>query len=199
MLIKIQKTIGGIINYEKRKGVIIKVKWSAIAQKDVDNCLRILNKYPLLTSRKICQLNYYFKTREFNTWEYHLLNRDSKYNDQDKIVSKYRQQFIFPSYFPAWLSGFTEAEGCFRSTHRYSFYICQNNDDYILQAIKTYFNSNHKISINKDTRPNRCQLHYRISMSGKLVNTRIKNHFELYPLLGNKNISFLKWKDFFSS
>ena len=88
------------------------------------------------------------------------------------------------------MSGFIEAEGCFRfrNNKATSFYICQNNDFYILNAIKTYFNSNHKIGIHTDLRSS--NIHYRISISGKPCLNLLKNHLNNFPLIGNKQISF---------
>jgi hypothetical protein len=51
----------------------------AIAKKDINNCLNILNKYPLLTSRKICQLEHFKKCMAASLYTYHLDNRDYKY------------------------------------------------------------------------------------------------------------------------
>jgi hypothetical protein len=96
------------------------------------------------------------------------------------------------------LSGFIEAEGCFRFRNNKAtseppvpfltdpcqdrfkkFYISQNSDLYILNAIKIYFLSNHKIGIHKDPRYD--AIHYRISISGKPCIARIKEHLNIYP------------------
>ena len=44
-------------------------------------------------------------------------------------------------YFNSWLSGFIEAEGCFsiRKIGTYSFSIGQNDDIYLINAIKNFF------------------------------------------------------------
>ena len=109
------------------------------------------------------------------------------------LINSKNHSFIIPHYFNGWLSGFVEAEGCFRCRNdkATSFYISQNNDYYILNAIKTFFNSNHKIGIHKDLR--NLNQHYRISISGKPCLTLIKHHFNHYPLLGHKKISFDIW------
>lgn len=190
LLYLIKNTIGGSINFEKKKGIIINVGWNAKAKKDVQNCLRILSEYPFITSRKICQLDYYFKTIQNNSWDFHLKNRDLKYDKQHTLIEE-NKDFVIPSYFSAWLSGFIEAEGSFRCTHSKSFYISQNWDFYILNAIKSYFNSKHKIGIHLDPRSE--VVHYRISMSGKPCFKNIENHFLNYPLLGYKNISYQNW------
>lgn len=190
----ISEYIGGNIYYEKKNKSIIKVKWVALSSKDVKNCIRILSKYPLLTSKKICQLQHLLKCVEEKSWDYHLITRDKKYDSQMDLVNSKNQSFIIPPYFKGWLSGFIEAEGCFRfrNNKATSFYISQNYDLYILNAIKHYFLSNHKIGIHKDLRYE--AIHYRISISGKPCISRIKEHFNKYPLLGNKKLSFNVWK-----
>jgi hypothetical protein len=192
MLNLIKDNIGGIIKLERRKGVIVKIKWSAISNKDVLNCLRILDKFPLLTTRKICLFNHYLQTRTNNTWQYHFKTRNHKYDDTNslkEIISNKALDYTHLSYFPAWVSGFTEAEGCFRIAPR-SYYISQNSDYYILNSIKTLFSSNLKIEIHKD--PKYPSSHYRISMSGNTL-IKVQSHFQKYPLLGYKKVSFDKW------
>ena len=190
----ISENIGGNIYYEKKNKSVIKVKWAAFSSKDVNNCLLILSKYPLLTSRKICQLEHLLKCVKEKSWNYHLKTRDTKYDIQKELVTYKNKYFLIPTYFNGWLSGFIEAEGCFRlrKNKATSFYISQNYDFYILNAIKKYFLSNHKIGIHKDPRYE--AIHYRISISGKPCLARIKEHFNKYPLLGNKKLSFNIWK-----
>lgn len=189
MLNLISKFIGGKINYEKKKGNIIKIKW--IAKKDFNNCLNILSKYPLLTSKKICQYNHLIKCLKNENWNYHLETRKLKYNNQKDIIDYYNINFNRPFYFNCWLSGFIEAEGCFRFRNEKptSFYIC--HDFYILKAIKDFFSCNHKIGINKDNR--NVNLYYRISLSGKPFIKNLNKHLKKYSLLGYKKISFNKW------
>nr|UEK25995.1 hypothetical protein [Mutinus fleischeri] len=192
--------IGGTVYYEKKNKEIIKVKWLAISKKDVQNCVNILTKYPLLTSRKICQLDHLLKCIEIQDWNYHLNTRAHKYDMQPNLI-EYNTDFKIPTYFKGWVSGFVEAEGCFRMNKNKasSFYISQNNDLYIIKAIQTLFNSNHKIGIHKDLRTkvdlSYKNVHYRISISGKPCLNLIKNHFSNYPLLGNKLESYSNWSN----
>lgn len=193
MLTLISEYIGGRIYYERKNNEIIKIKWVSVSKKDVKICLNILNKYPLLTSNKICQLEHLINCIENKDWGYHLKTRDKKYELQINLINFYNNSFVIPPYFNEWLSGFVEAEGCFRfkNNKAISFYISQNNDIYILNAIKTMFNSKHKIGINKDLRTLNKQ--YRVSISGKLCLTVIKHHFCHYPLIGNKQLNFNIW------
>jgi hypothetical protein len=195
MLKLISEYIGGRIYYERKNKEILKVKWVSVSTKDVNKCLNILYKYPLLTSRKICQLEHLIKCLENKNWDYHLKTRDNKYQLQTNLIHYFNNYFFIPHYFNGWISGFVEAEGCFRfrDNKAISFYISQNNDIYILNAIKTIFNSKHKIGINKDFRS--LSVQYRVSISGKPCLTLIKNHFYNYPLMGNKKLSFDIWSD----
>lgn len=191
MLELIRHNIGGTIHYEKRKKGNDQIAWVATAQKDLKKILDIFEKYPLLTSRKMCQLEYLKQCMANRSWHFHSKARDSKYDGQQNLIQKYNRNFEMPDYFGPWLSGFSEAEGCFRSTtDNLSFYIGQNYDWYILDAIKIYFNSHHKISLHKNLRKNAYQHHYRVSMSGKPVIERVIKHFRVYPLLGYKKLSY---------
>ncbi len=188
MLELIRFHIGGLIHHKSKKKGNDQIVWVAVSQKHCNNVLKIFDKYPLLTSRKICQYEYLKQCMSNRAWSYHLETRDSRYDKQQQMVEYYKQNFIIPHYFGAWLSGFIEAEGCFRSTHGLSVYVGQNNDWYILNAIKTYFHSHHKLGINKDIRRQATQ--YRLSMSGKPTIENIIKHFENNPLLGYKKVSY---------
>lgn len=190
MLELISLHIGGVIYYEKKKKGNNQIVWLASSQKDVKNILNIFEKYPLLTSRKISQFKYLKQCMGNRSWHFHLKTRDSKYDGQQGLIKSYNQSFETPDYFGSWLSGFVEAEGSFRSTHGLSFYIGQNDDWYILNAIKIYFNSHHKLNLHKDLKKNAYQYHYRVSISGKPVLERVIKHFEVYPLLGYKKVSY---------
>ena len=191
MLKRISYLVGGSLNYDKSiKNKHTKIVWVALSQKSVHLILKIFEKYPLLTSRKICQLHHFKQCMSNRAWSYHLETRDSRYDKQQQIVEYYNQKFIIPDYFGPWLSGFFEAEGSFRSTHGLSVYTGQN-DWYILNAIKAYFHSHHKLGTHKDNWPGRRPgPQYRLSMSGKPTIDRIIKHFENNPLLGYKKVSY---------
>jgi LAGLIDADG endonuclease len=188
MLTLIKKHIGGTINYAKKKYGNDQIRWVAVSQSCVKRILTIFNSYPLLTSRKICQLNYLKQIMVYRGWDYHLQTRDSKYLHQQEHILINKQDFEIPHYFGPWTSGFLEAEGSFRCTHSLSVYICQNEHWYVLNAFKTYFNSKHKLGLHKDDRSELKQ--YRLSMSGEPTLNSIIKHFETYPLLGYKKVSY---------
>lgn len=188
MLKTLTNIMGGRIYYEKRHRSLFKVKWVAVSSKDVAFCLKTLESYPLLTMRKINQVNHLLACLREKSWDYHLKTRDQKYEVLDT-----RKKNGVPNYFGGWLSGFIEAEGCFRyrKGKAISFYISQNNDYSLMESIKTFYESTHKIGIHKDKRSN--ETHYRISMSGKKLLKVIVAHLKSYPLMGNKRKSFDKW------
>jgi hypothetical protein len=188
---------GGNLTYEKSKLHEDKVVWVASSQKAIAKIFRCFEKYPLLTSRKICQLRHAQACLQNRSWQYHLQHRDNKYLMQPALVEHFKQCFVAPSYFPFWLSGFYEAEGSFNFTHRFRVYISQDHDWYLINAIKQYFKSHHKIGLHKDKRYRAPSVHYRLSISGKPVLKNILAHFERYPLLGFKAISYAAFADKF--
>ena len=185
----------GRISIERKNKYII---WYIESKKDIYKIINILDKYPLLTSRKICQLEFLKKYLENRDLEKYLNEKDFKFDKQNSIINYYNNNFIIPDYFKGWLSGFIEAEGNF-SVVKYKtgfikkrqFNIGQNLDEYLIKAIKVYLNSNHKICSKQEK--NSIFLHYRISIGGSIANNNLINHFKLYPLLGNKLKSYDIW------
>jgi len=98
------------------------------------------------------------------------------------------------SYFNEWLSGFTEAEGCFciRKNTTASFSIGQNDDKYLINAIRTHFKIKNIIRNPYKHKPFWFIETYRISTLHNII-----QHFTVYPLLGEKKVSFTKFKDLF--
>jgi hypothetical protein len=166
MLLSVRNVVGGKVLIERQEKY---VTWSATTQQEVNKILDILNKYPLLTSRKQCQLNFGLiwrnqklscgPTKESipkKTYTQFLLDRENKYTNVPKYVEENSKKKL-PPYFKAWLSGFIEAESHFKLLYRptggisqWGFSIGQNNDYYILQNIKNYFESYHKITLDKN-------------------------------------------------
>jgi LAGLIDADG endonuclease len=198
MLECIQTRIGGpkvrLSRVKNRKDM---VEWKASAKKDIANIMSILEKYPLLSSRKICQLEYVKQCLENPSAEFLLQTRPNRYDNQQTLVEQYKKDFTIPHYFGPWLSGFIEAEGCFSSTDSLALLIGQNHDWYLVNAIKNYFKSHHQIILHKDERSNSCQQHFYIAMGGHPTLTRIVNHITKYPLLGYKTVSYERFYDKF--
>ena len=141
-----------------------------------------------MTSRLRAQLNFMLECLKRNDVEWYLKERNNKYlNTKTEFLN------IDNHYFNEWLSGFIEAEGCFsiRKVHNnHSFSIGQKNDKYILDSIKEHFNITNKI-INKNNG------FWSLEVYKKSILIDIINHCTKFPLLGEKTLSFDKFKDLF--
>lgn len=175
MLIEIAKVIGGTVRITgKGKDVI----WVINKKQEVEEIIKIYDTYPPLTSRKICQLAFLKTCLTENSVETYLSSRDLKYDKQLTII---KSNFNIPSYFQEWLSGFIEAEGCFsiRKSNNHSFSIGQNDDLYLIEAIKQYFKVTNKVR-------NSYGKFYFLEIYKKQVLLKIITHCTNYPLLGEK-------------
>src|SRR5688572_4287669 len=131
MLIKIAKVIGGTVRITgKGKDVI----WVVNRKETIKEIIIIFDTYPLLTSKKICQLEFLKTCLLKNSIDFYLANINSKYINQPAIINSDSfgleiNYFALPNYFEGWLSGFIEAEGCFsiRKDNNHSFSIGQND------------------------------------------------------------------------
>jgi hypothetical protein len=190
MLIEIAKIIGGSVHItDKTKSVIWVVNDKEIIQKIIS----IFDTYPLLTSKKRCQLDFLKLCLLNNSVDWYINNREFKYKNQKLILNLNLAIGLnnkFPPYFKEWLSGFIEAEGCFtirnRSSKVLSFSIGQNNDLYLISAIKEFFEANNKIRLSKNN-------FYSLEIYKKEVIMKIIKHIKEYPLLGEKAESFYKF------
>lgn len=188
MLIEIAKVVGGtVIITGKGRDVI----WVVNNKQDVVKIIKIYDAYPPLTSRKICQLAFMkicLSDSSHFALQTYLLNRKLKYDKQLTIINS-NANFNLPSYFKVWLSGFIEAEGCFsiRKSNNHSFSIGQNDDIYLIDAIKKYFEISNIIR-------NPYGNFYFLEVYKKEVLLNIINHCSNYPLLGEKLESLNKFK-----
>jgi hypothetical protein len=64
--------------------------------------LAIIDKYPLLSSRKLCQLDFakgfINSTKDMSKEEFYRL-RDDKYKNQKTMLDLYDKNFCLPNYF----------------------------------------------------------------------------------------------------
>jgi hypothetical protein len=180
MLILIANSIGGNVRIIKQE-----VIWVVNKKEDIEKIIKIFEKYPLLTSKKICQLEFLKTCLTKNCMNYYLNYRNNKYDNQPELL---KVSFEIPNYFKEWLSGFIEAEGCFslRKTNSHSFSIGQNDDKYLIEAIKLYFEAGNIVR-------NSYGKFFALEIYKKEVLKRIITHCSNYPLLGEKKISFEKF------
>lgn len=211
MLLLIQEVLYGTVKIERKAQY---VTWIAIKKDLIQSLIEVLKKYPLLTTRKQCQLKFATKCLNNGTKDFVVENRDFMYKDQENLLNFNKDNFVIPNYFPVWLSGFIEAEGNFRfiadkrRNMRISgkFNIGQNFEHFIIQAIKDYFKGDVKIQIiisQKEFSKKRKLLgevkHYYLEMGSKNVKNAIFSHFSKYPLLGHKNVTYSRWYDYFKN
>jgi hypothetical protein len=213
MLIKIAKVIGGSVRITgKGKDVIwvvnsfggarlaglLKTCPPQGARKEtIKKIIQIFDTYPLLTSKKRCQLEFLKRCLLENSVDWYLSNRDSKYVNQLAILNSdpfgfERNSFALPNYFEGWLSGFVEAEGCFstRKSNNHSFSIGQKDDLYLMNAIKQFLGATNTVR-------NLSRNFYFLEIYKKETLKKIINHFNNYPLLGEKAESFQKFNQKF--
>lgn len=201
MLNKIGKVVGGRVFVERKNKY---VTWTASNKSDLTKVFIILARYPLLTVRKQCQLEFAkncLSLHNFVAKHNFLENRKNKY--KNKTYMLHNASGIPPLYFPAWLSGFIEAEGNFSLVfnkngvlRKSAFTIGQNDELHILNMIKTYFKSENKIIKDKKNLKSKEFDYYRLHLYNSLSRKLLFEHFNLYPLLGHKYISYSKFYNY---
>lgn len=201
MLSKIQQVVGGRVVIERKESY---VTWIASNPKDLAKVLVVLAKYPLLTARKQCQLEFAKNCLLKKDVDNFLTNRDNKYNNKSLLLEDLSKR-DFPLYFPSWFSGFTEAEGNFslffdEKAHlrKSAFTIGQNDELHILNWIKLYFNSKNQIYKDKPKKGGIKQ-YYRLFLYNAESRKLLFEHFNKYPLLGHKYLSYLNFKNYHES
>lgn len=185
MLNLIVSHIGGRIRIIGDNKFVI---WVIDNKKQIQKLIEIFIKYPPLTSKLRAQLAFMLECFEQNNVEWYLNARNKKY-----LKINVENINIDNSYFNEWLSGFIEAEGCFSIrtiSNNHSFSIGQNNDKYILDKIKNHFNITNQVRKINDG-------FWSIEVYKKSTLIIIINHCIEYPLLGEKKLSFIKFRDLF--
>ena len=175
MLNLIKDTIGGNVRIIKNESII----WVTNSKVAAKKLLNIFIIYPPLTSRLRAQIKFMQECLIKNDVEWYLNNRNNKYLIRENFVD------TNVSYFPEWLSGFIEAEGCFsiRNSNNHSFSIGQNEDRYLIESIRNYFNIQSKVRNPKDS-------FWVIETYRHSTFINLVEHFNKYPLLGEKLSSY---------
>ena len=185
MLSKIAFYIGGSVKLADKDRFII---WVVNSKKEIKNIIKIFEFYPPMTSRLKAQLLFLIACFQLENVDWYLNNRAHK-----DVLFKIKSSQLDYSYFNEWLSGFIEAEGYFsiRKLHNnHSFSIEQKDDKYILEYIKHHFKITNEIrSLNNQL--------FLIEVYRKSILLDVIKHFDLFPLLGDKQTSFNKFKHLF--
>ena len=185
MLNIIKNHIGGKVQIIENNKFII---WVVNEKKYIQYLINIFISYPPVTSRLKGQLAFMLECFQQNNVEWYLNARNKKY--LNKNLNDFKIDY---NYFNEWLSGFIEAKGCFliwNASKHPSFSIKQINDKYILDAIKNHFD------IKNDIRKFNNKFWF-IEIYRKFNLIKIINHCINYPLLGEKILSFTKFKNLF--
>jgi len=204
MLNMIKETIGGRVVIERKESY---VTWIASNKNDLTKVLVILAKYPLLTARKQCQLEFVKNCLLKKDIDNFLVNRDNMYNNKKLILENFLSTPLkkLPLHFAPWLSGFIEAEGNFNLVFNENghlrksvFTIGQNDELHILEWIKFYFNSKNAILRDKPKKGGNFE-YYRLYLYNAESRKLIFEHFNKYPLLGYKKTSYLNFLNYHNS
>ena len=212
MLIKISNIIGGNVWIVNNKTEVI---WIVSDIETLEKAIDIFTKYPPLTSRLICQLEYLkFSITSFKKYKEEkekeekgevkegekvnkkklvvhniLSKRNLKYSLQSNIIKKFNDNFIVPNYFPSWLSGFIETEGFFvhLPSHKRKNH---QNSFYIGKSDDYYLLISIKnflnFSVKVKKKNSRKTYFYYLESYKKETLKNIINHCVSYPLLGEK-------------
>ena len=200
MLRRIQEEIGGRVVIERKERY---VTWYITNKRELKRVWEILEEYPLLTTRKQCQLEFAKSMegrREMGEGRMKEL-RDKKYESQERKLREGRRNIRELSYFPGWLSGFIEAEGHFKLVKRESgrirvsqLIIGQNEEEDLLKEILRYFKRDGKVSEVHYKEKGR-GIYYKIHLGGREFRERIGEHMGRNPLLGEKRLQYERWKE----
>jgi hypothetical protein len=187
MLKVISKKIGGYVKISSDKEDAI---WVENTIEKIVKIIKIFEKYPPLTARKKCQLEFLKNCLEHNNVELYLQQRNSKY-DNPKIF-KYTSLEDLPFYYPSWLSGFIEAEGCFSITKKgvLSYSIAQKYEKLLITSIKEYFQATSYKTLH------RANELFEIKIYNKDCLKRIVAHCTNFPLQGEKKESLEIFKHY---
>jgi hypothetical protein len=199
MLNIIKDNIAGRVRIERQDKY---VTWIADSKEDLLKVFIILAKYPLLTVRKQSQLEFakdsLVNPDTLNFYE----NRDLKYQNKESLLKHQLSVSELPSYFAPWLSGFIEAEGNFSlifnekgQLRKSTFTIGQNDELHVLNWIKLYFKSNNAILKDKPKEGKKFE-YYRLYLYNSESRKLLFEHFDKYPLLGYKKVSYLKFYNY---
>ena len=190
LIYKIKSLLGvGVVSFRKRS----KIEMVSLRIRNKDHLknviLPIFDKYPMLSNKQYDYLR--FREALLSGIIY---SEDLPEYSRSNIPLNSVESIINLSYFPAWLVGFIEAEGCFsvyKQNDSYliaSFDISQTGGDIIISAIKKYLSFTTAIHLDKTNS-------YRLKVTSVRSIENIIKFLGRAPvkLLGNKRLQYLLW------
>lgn len=151
MLSQLAKAFGGtaryITNKQRYKSVVWVIDSSHVIKHSI---VPLLTEYPPLTTRVRLQLAFVIKAIKGMTMTEYFDTINNKYDMRSTISPLFTPDNV-PSYFAWWLGGFIEREGSFsyRVAGNYSFSIAQLHDEYLITAIRDFFEQYHLTVLKK--------------------------------------------------
>lgn len=190
LIYKIKSLLGvGVVSFRKRD----QIEMVALRIRDKDHLKKfiipIFDKYPMFSNKQYDYLR--FKNCLLSGIIYS--NDLPEYFRSNESLNTV-ESIINTSYFPAWLVGFIEAEGCFsiyKQNYNYitaSFDVSQTDGDIIIAAIRKYLSFTTTIYLDKTN----C---YKLKVTSvRSIESVIKFlHKAPVKLLGNKKLQYLLW------
>jgi cytochrome c oxidase subunit 1 len=173
MLTSISHEVGGRVTFTKDNFVL----WLVDDKKTIKKCIPLLRPK---TQRLLCQLDFLKENLVRADMDWYLENRDRKY-DKSFPVEELKNS--------SWISGFIEAEGCFciRKSGNHSFSISQKNEKALLESLRDFFGASNQI---REVSPN----FYFLEIYRKEALFNMVNYLDRYPLMGEKKVSFEKFR-----
>lgn len=192
LIYKIKNLLGiGVVSFRKRK----EIDMVSLRIRNKDHLRKIIipifDKYPMFSNKQYDYLRFRDTLLSGIIYSKNLLEytRDSKsINSIESITTA--------SYFPAWLVGFIEAEGCFSVYKLYqdkdylvaSFDLCQKDGEILIYAIRKYLSFTNAIYLDKTN----C---YKVKVTSIRSIENVIKFLQNAPvkLLGNKKLQYLLW------
>jgi len=181
MLNIIRDFIGGKVLIVNNNIII----WFVNARKEVYNIIKIFDEYPPLTHRLRLQLAFLLECKTHNNITLYLETRSNKYLKESLYIN-----YDNVKYFKEWLSGFIEAKGCFclRKKGNHSFSLSQLKEKTLIEYVRQYFDIQSQLR-------NPVKDFWFIETYRRSSFLKIIEHFDTYPLLGQKKESFYIFKE----
>lgn len=203
MLQLISSVIGGSVRFASKNGVAnAYVIWVVNAVQEIKQILPIFDRYPLLTTKAKCRLAFMksclalvddstITINQRMAW--YFANADKRF--LHVYVNPTVNDLLALDYIKPWISGFTEAEGCFtlrsNSGGYASFSIGQNSEPSILTLFSVLFDTQNLPTL----RQSRSGIPFYVFEVFAIYSLkRAVVFFDNYPLLGAKKTSFELFK-----